>query len=352
MSKGDIIKENISKGGKMKSLLSSKKSIIAICILFFTILIIAISMCCLTTNEPRQANIQATTSANQEISASNSESSTLAYIEGANAHVDTLHIGALTHMRIIIRTRGSKNKQAVILSETEDSFSYFMIPNLNQTYYNNLLYQNSYVSNEITGTCTLIAIVMAKNIIDMNDNIKVNYADNGNKELRNLLMLKDLYEISTNLYHNDYSTSNNNIGTQRNTICEIIKSYFDKYGINLEVTDEYYSSNVRDNIYKNYEVPTVLSINKFYSGGNKYDCGHSVVVQGAYVYKVEYRTYSSKYDLVGLKHNKYFYIYVISDGWHNASDDKFGEHLQLLVFEDEADFAHDNSIKGWMNYGN
>lgn len=34
----------------------------------------------------------------------------------------------------------------------------------------------------------------------------------------------------------------------------------------------------------------------------------------------------------------------------DSDDRNFGKNLQLLIFEDYADFVHESSLKGWTDY--
>ncbi|MBD5099755.1 MAG: hypothetical protein HDT29_00395 [Clostridiales bacterium] len=334
----------------MKSLLTSKKSIIAISVLFLTILIMTISMCCFNDNRystHASSNLDTLSAAD-----SDSNISTYGYYDDATAYIDYDLKMALSDISNIIQARNNgSEKEIKIISLTESDYSYFTTPNLSQSYYNKKLKENNYIQNNITNTCSLIAMIMVINIMSLNSDLEIEYNDNGNAEVRNILIFKDLYEIATDLYKNNYSISSDSSGTKTSTISKILQSYYAKHGINIDISENYFYDNVRDSLYDKVRIPAVLSIYKYYAENTYYDnIGHSVALKGEIIYETKYRYYKSKYDLIGTLYTKDFYLFVISDGWYNCDDEEIGDNLQILVIEDDSDYAHECGFKGWLDY--
>ncbi len=333
----------------MKEILFSKKSIIVILILFFVLTFIFLSVHCINTSNPTVKSNNSTTI--DKSASSNPTVNTFASSNNIDSYMDRSESSALNHLRSIIKRRGSSQKEAVILSEKIVNQLYFVSPNLNQAELNNDLKKLLGTQEEITNTCTLVAITMAKSIIDFNSNLRIDYDDGGNEDVRNLLIFKELYKIATSrLINADYSSSGS--GTPISKIHAILKKYYADHGyFGVNIISEAYSKNVMTNLTNYCVVPTVLTIDNYYYNGYYYtDAMHSVTIKGGIVYEIEYKQYVSKYDIVGRKIKKQFCLFVISNGWHNSKDDNFGDTVQLLIFEDDASYAHQVSISGWLDY--
>lgn len=332
----------------MKDILFSKKSIIVILILLFVLTFIFLSVNCI---KPNTSTIELNNSTAIDNSAStNSTVNTFSSSNNVDSYMDRSEDRAINHLRSIIKKRGSSQKEAVILSEKVVNELYFVSPNLNQAELNYNLKKLLGTQEEITNTCTLIAIAMAKNIIDFNSNLRIDYDDGGNEDVRNLLVFKELYEIATSaLFNIDYSS---NGGTPISDIHAIVRKYYAGHGyFDVSIINEAYTKNVMTNLTNYCVVPTVLTIDNYYYNGYLYNnSAHSVTIKGGIVYEIEYRQFISKYDIVGRKIKKQFCLFVISNGWHNSNDSDFGDTVQILVFEDDASYAHQVSLPGWLDY--
>ena len=358
----------------MKLTTLSKKTIISISILILALLIIIISLSSLNPIHSTTSNYGNAVSLSAK---SNDDGiSTLMTDTDADAFIDYCIEDALYDMENIIEAR-SKGKNSKIIYLTQIDESYFITPNLSQSYYNNKLKNTFNINNEITGTCALIAMIMTINTMKWNSALDIEFDDNGNEVTRNTIILKELYDISTNLYGNNYNpNSSKTLGTPHDTIYQIIEKFYYNHGIIISFTDNYYfsqdysysenqniipyannstyhfDSNVRDDLYNDAVVPGILSIYNYYVTDNTSDnSAHAVALKGEIIYETEYRQYVTSYDLIGKKCVKQIPVYVISDGWYNSDDDNFGNTYQLLVFKDSAQFAHECSAKGWFNYG-
>jgi len=192
-------------------------------------------------------------------------------------------------------------------------------------------------------------MTMAKYIIDLNENLKIEYENANNEFEQSMAVYKEIYEIATNIYGNKYDGE---IGTEWETISQIFQTYYARHGHNIEASDNYFETDIRENIFNKCIMPSVLSIYNYSVDGKSITNGesHSVTLKGAKIYDITYKTFSYKFDTKGTIVNRKFYAYVISNGWYDSDDRNFGKNLQLLIFEDYADFVHESSLNGWTDY--
>lgn len=337
----------------MKNFFSSKKNFVTITVLFFIIIFtVLFYFCLINSNVTKENPIAASNNSDFKAPTSdgtNNDIMPLASATSPNAYISYSTAKNESHITSIISSRYVKTK---INSIEVSEYAYFFSPNLKQSTYNNKLY--SYQHSKVDGTCTLIAITIAKKVVEqIVDDLVIEYPNETSTYDNTFFTFKELYEISKNKFGNFYPSSGAT-GTKHETIPKIMTEYYSQNGIDLDVTDIYRKGNVREYMYQNNDIyaPMILSIQGYYDDQYaQYSSGaHSVVCLGAYIYKVNYKSYSSKFDLIGKKHEEKFPVFVICNGWTNADDSSFGNNFQFLIFTDNCEFVHINNYLNWITY--
>lgn len=320
------------------NVLNKKVAIISI---FIVLAVLVIAMFCInyeTRNSSYISNISA------EDGASNlSQDSISTYSTMPQSYMDTSISSMENHLREIVNRKDDK---VTITSLTDTNHSFFLPLNFSQSTFNAKYKQKHHIS--ITGTCSLVAMVSTVLYIEhINDELTISY-DNVTETEKPFKIFEELYDISTSL-GNNYIANNGTTGTNRDTFDDILLQFYSDHGYSIDINDYVYSQNIQNNIYANSYPPTILSIYQYYYNGSIRG-NHSVVLAGAYDYKVVYRVYPW-YNLVfGVEKKAEYKAFVICNGWEDCSDGEIGENLQLLVYDDSASFAQIVNIEDWLDY--
>lgn len=320
----------------MKSIFNNKVSLIFIVVLFLFIMF-SITIFYYT-NSVSNLEKQDLNNVNSNHKSESDLSLTLSDASSSDCNILYSLNDAINKIKEILDKRESD--RISIVKTKEISHSYFLATNYAQSTYNEL-YE---IQNEtkINGTCTLIAMLSIVRFIErINPELTIEYDTIGGNFFKDFLIFQELCEISMSMGNNYNSSS----GTLINTKKAILNQFYQNHGYNVDVTDKYFYNNIIENLNKAY-APAALSIRN-YNGTNG---GHCVALLGSYTFNIEYKVYPWYNSVIGNKESANFTIYVICDGWNDSDDGEIGSNLQLLVYEDEAYFAHISEINEWMDY--
>ncbi|MCX4361959.1 MAG: hypothetical protein OSJ74_01040 [Clostridia bacterium] len=334
----------------MENIIANKKNLVAvIALLTISIFAVLTLLCCNKQNNvstnfnqidnsnsiPIDSNYD---NINNDINPHLSKSSPNVYLDYDKSQV-------VEHIKEII---SSKYYKVDFKSVSESESIYFEARNMSQEFYNHWF--NYKFGDDITGTCSLIAIAIAKNIIQINEDLSITYPDETWFFDNCFWTFKDLYTISTiftdNTYHPDKA------GTNTNTIAFIMYYYYAQYERYLDVSDYTFNKDIRESLFSKDDVyvPFVLSIKNFRVGDEYITTGHSVACVGAFKFKAEYKSYSSFLDINGKDRTEEYTVYLICDGWHNSNDGSFGNNYQFLVYPNNSNYARIYGFGDWINY--
>lgn len=324
------------------NILNRKSSIIAI---FIILVVVVISMFCINYETRNSYNISNINADDRGINLSQDSISTYS-TEGdviPQSYMDTSISSMENHLREIVKRKDDK---VTIVSVTKTNQSYFIPKNFSQATFNANYNLRHNVS--ITGTCSLVAMVSTILYIEnINEELAISY-ENISEADKPYRIFEELYNISLNM-GNNYISANGSTGTNRETIDEILVHFYVNHGYYINVNDFIYRQNIQNNIYANFYPPTILSIyDYYYNGGN--GGNHSVVLAGALDYTVVYKVYPWYNAVLGNKKTAYYKAFVICNGWNNNSNGQIGENLQLLIYDDNANFAQIVNIEDWLDF--
>lgn len=318
-------------------ILNKKISLVAIFAIAFTIII---SLFIVNNGQIQNSNTDSLTGNKVSIATVASSDSEEPVVQ---AYMDSSIDSMENHLRDIINAKEIKVK---ILSINQTNHSYYMPDAINQNYLN-YMFSTKY-GYEITDTCSLVAMTMAILYIEsINDELAITY-ETTSTYAKDCLVFFELYEISVaegNVYVGDNQT-----GTYLNTFYTILNQFYENHGYD-EVPIEClsYASNIMNNVYNHAYVPAILSIEGISYENNVYDM-HSVVLCGYYNYETKYKLYPWYNYVVGYEYNEDYKVEVVINGWRGGTDGNIGNHLQLILYTDNANYAHVCHINGWLDY--
>ena len=198
--------------------------------------------------------------------------------------------------------------------------------NLSQRTLNN--YYNARYSDQVSGTCSLVAMTMLAEAV---------------KTYRPYVINKSYQDIFVDFrnayaYVSGQSTYN---GGQRRYYEATLERFYAQNGIYADASLITISSGVNENGCDNICPLSILSFSGAdvtYTDNSFYDDeGHSVLFVGCYVYKTSYK---EKYLGIFTKSvTKTFEAYVVCDGWTYSSAGTIGNNYQMVVFNDSASIA-------------
>jgi len=222
-----------------------------------------------------------------------------------------------------------------------------IVSNHSQNTYNAMLkvkYED--IPKDISGTCTLIAMMSISSAVSVKTENKTSCYYINKKSWE---MLKDMYDISTIFNKNNYSPSRGEVGTSSGTTCNIWNSFYYVNGIydtnatSMKISNPNSYSNAI-----NIQKLSIITIEDFYKEDGKIQGCHDVVFEGLRVYNTKYEQkehwWNIRYSVV----NKVFNMYIINDGWHEDSTTEIGNGNQILVFPDNVSIV-DYYIPNMMN---
>ena len=244
---------------------------------------------------------------------------------------------SIAEAKIFISEFVSQTVYKLISCDTTETHSYFLPSNIQQTSLNNQL--KTKYGIDATGTCSLIAMIIIKNFISLNNNIVIQQS--------NVDMLRDLYNISIQ-YTNKYDGSEQG-GTKFNTIANIMRDYFHSKGVMLNVTDRQFNKYL--DMLNNCVCPLISNIYDYI----RYEDGtiggaHSVVVCGVMNFTSDV-TYKKWGWIINSSKQVTTTGYIICNGWANSNDGQIGANLQILFDVGEGHSARIQEVSDWLNYG-
>ena len=200
---------------------------------------------------------------------------------------------------------------------------YFDVANLSQTSLNSI-YNSNHQSDQISGTCSLVAMTMLVNAIKGYSAYSINMNNS------------EIFEEIRSCYAQTSHTTNYS-GGYPEYYSGTLERFYSNHGKSIVAHMVYGTSGVNSGFVNSVSPLSVLSvygIDVQYNGGDASTGGHAVLYTGCYAYTTTYRekTWGVFYKTV----SKNFDTYIICDGWHNSSSGGIGSQMQMVVFADDA----------------